>query len=174
MTYAPPSPRLEVPAGYTPMIGAIVAMLDNSRASTLAAADGLSIAELERQVDEKANPIGALLAHSAAVEWFYCVASAEGRQPEPHEWGEWGALLRLTPGTWAAVRGQTLDQHAERLARVRAMTHAALAGRTDAWLAEPLKLVWMPEPTNHLWAWYHVLEDELNHRGQIRWLRQRL
>jgi hypothetical protein len=27
---------------------------------------------------------------------------------------------------------------------------------------------------NAHWAWFHVAEDEINHRGQIRWLRARL
>jgi hypothetical protein len=27
---------------------------------------------------------------------------------------------------------------------------------------------------NAHWAWFHVAEDEINHRGQIRWLRSRL
>lgn len=35
-------------------------------------------------------------------------------------------------------------------------------------------LISLREPTTHLWAWYHVMEDELNHRGQIRWLCARL
>ena len=27
---------------------------------------------------------------------------------------------------------------------------------------------------NAHWAWFHVAEDEINHRGQMRWLRARL
>lgn len=27
---------------------------------------------------------------------------------------------------------------------------------------------------NAHWAWFHVAEDEISHRGQIRWLRARL
>ena len=27
---------------------------------------------------------------------------------------------------------------------------------------------------NAHWAWFHVAEEEINHRGQIRWLRVRL
>jgi len=27
---------------------------------------------------------------------------------------------------------------------------------------------------NAHFAWFHVAEDEINHRGQIRWLRARL
>ena len=43
--------------------------------------------------------------------------------------------------------------------------------RDDAWLEHPL--VAAPELNAH-WAWFHVAEDEINHRGQIRWLRARL
>jgi hypothetical protein len=33
----------------------------------------------------------------------------------------------------------------------------------------------LPSPQiNVHWAWFHAAEDEINHRGQIRWLRKRL
>jgi uncharacterized damage-inducible protein DinB len=149
-------------------------MLANSRARTLAAVDGLTVEQLNHQHDDQSNPIGALLAHTAAVEWLYCVSSLDDRAPDGQEWAEWGHLVRLTPATWQAARGLTLEQHRDRLRRVRERTLAGIATKSDAWLLEPLKLMWLPEPSNHLWAWYHVIEDELNHRGQIRWLRQRL
>lgn len=44
----------------------------------------------------------------------------------------------------------------------------------DAWLVEQFELPWRKQPATNLWAWYHVGEDELNHRGQIRWLASRL
>lgn len=28
-------------------------------------------------------------------------------------------------------------------------------------------------PSNNNFMWFHVFEDALNHRGQIRWLRKR-
>jgi hypothetical protein len=54
---------------------------------------------------------------------------------------------------------------------VREATLAALASRDDAWLDAPLRIA--PALNAH-WAWFHVAEDEINHRGQIRWLRARL
>ena len=45
------------------------------------------------------------------------------------------------------------------------------ATRDDDWLEAPLAA--LPRMNAH-WAWFHVAEDEINHRGQIRWLRARL
>jgi hypothetical protein len=59
----------------------------------------------------------------------------------------------------------------EDLVRTRTTTLAELAQRDDAWLEAPLPA--KPQMNAH-WAWFHVAEDEINHRGQIRWLRSRL
>ena len=85
-----------------------------------------------------------------------------------------GTLLRLTPATWEITRGQTIELHVDRLNNLREHSIAALAAKSDDWLQQSFMLPWLPLPSNNLWAWYHVMEDELNHRGQIRWLRQRL
>ena len=67
-----PSPlRLEAIDGYSPMIGRLVGMLKYARSTTLAAVDGLTMAELDRLHDAECNFIGALLAHFAAVERSY-------------------------------------------------------------------------------------------------------
>ena len=169
-------PRFQVvPAdGYSPQLGSLVAMMEHCRASVLDSVVGLSTAALDHQHDEKANPIGAMLAHMAAVEWYYQVASIAGQQPTGSDWAEWGAFLRLTPATWAAAKGQTIEQHIERLALVRARTLSGLTTKDDAWLLDTFALPWAQEPANNHWAWYHIIEDELNHRGQIRWLKSRL
>ena len=50
-------------------------------------------------------------------------------------------------------------------------TLKGLASRDDPWLDLSLRVA--PVLNVH-WAWFHVVEDEINHRGQIRWLRARL
>ena len=169
-------PRYQVvsPASFAPQIGSFVAMLEHCRESVLDSVKDLTPAQLAHQHDVKSNPIGSLLAHVAAVEWFYAVVSVEGKQPLPQEWADWGSYLRLTPATWAATRDQTVEQHVERLTRIRERTLSGLAGKDDGWLEGTFRLPWTPEPANNRWALYHLLEDELNHRGQIRWLKSRL
>jgi uncharacterized damage-inducible protein DinB len=160
--------------GYTPMVGAIVAMLEHTRGSTLAAVAGLGLSELDYQHDGAANPIGALLAHVATIEWGYAVATLGGPPPAAEDWATWGPLFQLGPAAWAAARGRPLEAHVQRLQEVRERTLAGLRGVDDAWLTQRATLPWLRAPVTHLWAWYHVMEDELNHRGQIRWLRARL
>ena len=57
------------------------------------------------------------------------------------------------------------------LSEVREATLKALAARDDDWLERSVAVA--PRINAH-WAWFHVAEDEINHRGQIRWLRARL
>jgi hypothetical protein len=56
---------------------------------------------------------------------------------------------------------------------VRAFTLDELARRDDKWVDETATF-WNGRKANNYFKWFHVFEDELNHRGQIRWLRSRL
>ena len=45
--------------------------------------------------------------------------------------------------------------------------------REDEWLASNLQVPDLDSP-NHHWAWFHAMEDEVSHRGQIRIIRKSL
>ncbi|MFL5563299.1 MAG: DUF664 domain-containing protein [Gemmatimonadaceae bacterium] len=168
----PPSPlRIEPIDGYTPTIGRLVCMLDYARSTTLAAVDGLTVAELDHLHDAESNSIGALLAHITAVERAYRVLTIEQRLLSPHEQELWSTALQLGAEGRQALRGNPLEHYLEELASARRDTLAALAGRDDDWLEQPVALA--PKINAH-WGWFHVAEDEINHRGQIRWLRARM
>ena len=77
--------RLEPLPGYSPTIGRLVGILLYTRQSTLAAVEGLSIAELDHLHDDSSNSIGALLAHIAAVERGYQCVTFEERAPSALE-----------------------------------------------------------------------------------------
>ncbi|MDF1506176.1 DUF664 domain-containing protein [Roseisolibacter sp. H3M3-2] len=157
--------------GYAPTIGRLVGMLTYARHTLLSTVDGLTTAELDHLHDADANSIGALLAHAAAVEWWYQVLTFEGRRATAEEEAPRLPALDLGEPGRRAVRGRPLAERLDELAAVRATTLAALAERDDAWLEAPLAA----DPTmNAHWAWFHVAEDEISHRGQILWLRKRL
>lgn len=157
--------------GYSPNIGRLVSMLTYSRQTLFAAVEGLSRDELEHLHDPSSNSIGALMAHVAAVESWYQVLTFDERKPSASEEAAWAAALGLGDAGRQQIRGRELREYLDELTHTRQLTLAALAKRDDAWLEGPL--VALPEMNAH-WAWFHVAEDEINHRGQIRWLRARL
>lgn len=167
-----PSPlRIEPIAGYSPTIGRLIGMLTYARSTTLAAVEGLTIAQLDHLHDAESNSIGALLAHIAAVERSYQVLTFEERLLSPQENELWSTALKLGENGRRRLRGHPLEHYLEELAAARRITLEALAARDDAWLERSVT----PAPRiNAHWAWFHVAEDEVNHRGQIRWLRSRL
>ncbi len=157
--------------GYTPTIGRLVAMLAYARQTTLKAVQGLTREQLDHLHDERSNSIGALLAHMAAVERGYQVVTFEGREPTATEDRSWSAALKLGDDGRREIRGRDLPFYVDDLQQARQVTLAKLAEHDDAWLEAPLRIA--PNLNAH-WAWFHVAEDEINHRGQIRWLRRRL
>lgn len=163
--------RIEPLSGYSPAIGRLVAMMNYARATTLRAVDGLAMEQLDHLHDESSNSIGALLAHFVAVERVYQVLTFEERPPNDMENASWATALQLGDEGRRTLRGLPLEHYLEKMADTRKATLAALATRDDSWLERPMALA--PAMNAH-WAWFHVAEDEINHRGQIRWLRARL
>ena len=166
-----PSYRLEPLPGYTPLMGRLVGMLSFARHTTLAAVEGLSITELDHLHDEASNSIGALLAHLAVVERGYQCLTFEERRPSAQEQASWEPALTLGTKGRNRLHGKPLEDYLHELNEVRRLTLAALAARDDAWLERTLPAA--PAMTAHF-AWFHVVQHEVNHRGQMRWLRARL
>ena len=168
-----PSPtfRLEPLPGYAPTIGRLVGILLYARQTTLAAVDGLSIAELDHLQDGSSNSIGALLAHITAVERGYQCVTFEERPPSALELAAWEPALTLGAEGRRLLRDKPLEYYVHELSEVRRLTLEGLAARDDDWLERPLRAA--PAMNAHF-AWFHVAEDEISHRGQMRWLRTRL
>jgi uncharacterized damage-inducible protein DinB len=146
-------------------------MLSYARSTTLSAVEGLTSADLDHLHDAESNSIGALLAHMATVERSYQVLTFEERLLSSQENELWSAALKLGGDGRRSLRGYPLEHYIDALATVRRVTLETLAARDDAWLERAVS----PAPRiNAHWAWFHVAEDEINHRGQIRWLRARL
>jgi hypothetical protein len=87
------------------------------------------------------------------------------------EQAAWEPALKLGANGRRLLRNESLEYYVHELSEVRRRTLEELAARDDAWLERTLSAA--PAMNAH-WAWFHVAEDEINHRGQIRWLRARL
>jgi uncharacterized damage-inducible protein DinB len=167
--------RIEAEPPCTPQIGLLVDMMKYARHTTLQAVQGLSVAELDVTPPGFSNSIGMLLSHIAATDRIYQHLSFSGVDPmEPllPEYAPYvGAMTFGEEGE--RVVGRTLEQHLDDLAAARAETLSTLAQKDDIWLASRLTVPYF-DYANHHWAWFHVMEDEVSHRGQIRLIRKAL
>jgi len=158
--------------GFTPQVGRLVSMMNSVRFTTLAAVAGLGVNELDYLHDAQSNSIGALLAHIAAAEVGYQAATFHARDLNEDELRAWGAAISLGERSRREIRGNDLAYYAQSLERVRAITLAELSRRDDQWL-EAETTSGNGKRVNNYFKWFHVFGHELNHRGQIRWLRAR-
>jgi uncharacterized damage-inducible protein DinB len=159
--------------GFTPQISQLVSMMNYARWTTLRAIRDLSTAQLDHAPQGFENSIGALLEHLAAVEVYYQGFTFEGcLEPTQAELERWGAGLDLGERA-SELRGQPLEHHVHQLETVRTVTLTELSKRDDAWLNLEFPF-WDGKPANNYFCWFHVFEDEVNHRGQIRLIRKNL
>jgi hypothetical protein len=162
--------------GFSPQVGTLVSMLEWMRSAILQPVQGLTLAQLDYLHDSKANSIGALLLHLAAIERLYQLNTFEGRKWD--DWDEmtkkdWGVAAGLGEAARQTIRGHNLDYYLDRLREGREHTVAELRKRDDAWLMQTDR-GWVWGPTNNYCKWFHVCEHESNHGGQIKWIKRRL
>ena len=158
--------------GFAPQIARLVSMMNYARSTTLQAVAGLRVGELDYLHDPQSNSIGALLSHIAAAEVGYQVATFEARNLSEDERQQWGAAIELGQKAREEMRGYELDHYLNRLEQVRAKTLLELSRRDDYWLEEETSFG-DGQRVNNYFKWFHVFGHEINHRGQIRWLRSR-
>jgi uncharacterized damage-inducible protein DinB len=159
--------------GFSPALSHLVCMMSQARSATLAAVKDLTVFELDYLLDDRANSIGALLAHIAATERWYQSYTFEKRQLEGQELRSLEAALDLGEKGRQQIRGNDLRHYLEDLHVVRERTIREFRKRDDAWLMEERPFT-TGAHANNFYLWYHVFEDETNHRGQISLIRKRI
>jgi hypothetical protein len=174
---AEPAPNIIGPRPpFSPHIGTLVSMLNWMRRAILIPVQGLTVAQLDYLHDKKANTIGALLFHLAAIERFYQLNTFEGKK-----WGDWddatkkrwSAAALLGDAARKEIKGNKLGYYLDILKEVREHTLAELRKRDDAWLMQ-VDHESDSAPINNYCKWFHVCEHESNHNGQVKWLKARL
>jgi Protein of unknown function (DUF664) len=161
-------------AGFTPQIGALVSVMTWTRMELLRSVKGMTRRDLDHAFDRKANTIGALLLHLAATEAFYQMSTLEGIPGvgwPARVKQKWDIAMNLG-GPGRAIKGQSLAFYARVLTEMRKKTLAGFRKKDDAWLMYVDKR--FPDPTNNYCKWFHVCEHEAHHKGQIKFLAERL
>ncbi|MCP2034318.1 putative damage-inducible protein DinB [Planomicrobium sp. HSC-17F08] len=159
--------------GFTEKIGELAFMLEHSRSVTLTEVDELVTSELDYVADAGGNSIGALLAHITAIEKVHQLISFEDRDFTEEEWKQWGAAIELGDRARSEIKGRTLADYLDELEQLRSATLGMLRSKDDSWLYQ--ERYWPNGvPYNNYYLWFHVMEDEISHRGQIRTIKRRL
>lgn len=162
---------IQAPKGYSNKIGELVAMLEHARAVTLWELGGLRQEELDYLNSRSGNSIGALLMHIASIEKVHQLISFENRDFNGEELSKWGSALELGDKGRRNIKGEPLEYYLEELAKVRRDTLAKLKTKEENWLFQ--ENTWPNGVAyNNYYLWFHVLEEEISHRGQIRMLRR--
>ncbi|WP_164669702.1 DinB family protein [Virgibacillus doumboii] len=165
--------RIRSRDSFTDKIGELVSMLEHTRDVTLSEISNLSQRELDYLPDDSSNSIGALLSHIASIEFVHQVISFEQRDLTGNELSKWGTALELGDNAREVIKEQSLEYYLDELTQVRERTLALLKSKKDSWLFEENE--WDNGVSyNNYYLWFHVMEDEINHRGQIRVIKRLL
>ncbi|WP_109097520.1 DUF664 domain-containing protein [Aquimarina sp. AU58] len=156
--------------GYTPQVGTLVAMLNNLSKRVESAVQNLDVRETDHLLDEKANRIGALVMHLAAAEAYYQVFTFENRGFNKEEKEKWQLGLDLGKEAREKFKGKPIEYYLNIYKEVRKKTLEELAKRNDEWLEQ----IRPGSSMNNHFAWFHVMEHQSSHLGQILMLKKRI
>ncbi len=157
------------PKGYSPHIGVVVSMLDDLKRRVTNSVRNLSQEETDFLLDEEANRIGALILHLAATEKYYQVYTFQNRGYNSAERLKWDIPMNLGKKAQNALQGKPIQYYLDLWDQVREETKRLLKTKDDKWFAAKVN----GSSMNNHWAWYHVMEHQANHMGQIRMILKR-
>src|SRR5438552_12452205 len=135
-------------SGFSAQVGVLLSMMEMTRETTRARVVGLTVPQLDWRFDSKANSIGMLLGHIAAVEEIYTIEHLEGRKPTAEENSWLQPRLELEDAGFEAMRGTKLNEYFADLERARKRTEEQLSKIDDEALNRPMKM-WGMEVNLH-------------------------
>jgi len=161
--------ELKPTEGYTTNIGLMVYMLEDLKNRITAEVKDLDLSQTDFEFDKDANSIGALLMHLVSTEAYYQIETLEGRQWTEEEEKRLGVAGGLNEATKKTLKGKPIQHYLALWDEVRQKTLAGLKTKDDSWFASELE-----EGLSYHGIWYHVMEHEANHMGQIALVKNRL
>ena len=156
--------------GYDTQVGTLITMLDNLSQRVEYVVSNFDQRETDWLLDEKANSIGALVMHLAAAEAYYQVFTFENRGFNEEEKEKWQVALSLGAEARRRFQGKDIQYYLNIYREVRKKTVEELAKRNDEWLQE----VPANAGISNFYSWFHVMEHQSSHLGQILLLSKRI
>lgn len=160
--------------GYDPQIGALISMMDDLKNRVTRTVEELNQEQTDFLLDENANRIGALILHLAATEVIYQKLTFYDESFDDEEDAEWIVAMELGDKAREELQGKPISYYLDKWNEVRAKTKELLKTKNDEWLMEERNFPNSETTYNHYWAWYHVMEHQANHMGQMVLIRKRL
>ncbi len=154
--------------GYSQDIGNMISMLDNLKKRVERNVTGLDQAGTDFLLDENANSPGAIIYHLAATEAYYQAYTFEGRGFNAEERKKWKTALDLGEKARNEFKGKPIRYYLDLYDAVRKKTKELLKTKDDAWFEKK-----NGNMSNH-WAWFHVMEHQANHMGQLALITKRI
>jgi hypothetical protein len=155
--------------GYTPQIGIMVDMLEDLKDRITVITGDLDQAETDYLFDDKANSIGAIIMHLVATEAYAQVETLEERVWTDEEREFWIIAAGLGAESRDKLKGKPIKYYLDLWDQVRKKTLEGFKAKDDVWFAANID-----ESMNNHWAWFHILEHQANHMGQIALVKNRL
>lgn len=154
---------------YTHDIGVMVTMLEDLKVRITEEVKNLDQSETDFLFDENANSIGALVMHLISTEAYYQIETLEERQWTTEERERLGIAGGLNEESKSKLIGKPIEHYLDLWEEVRQKTLMGLKTKDDAWFASNIE-----DGINYHWVWYHVMEHQANHMGQISLVKNRL
>jgi uncharacterized damage-inducible protein DinB len=159
---------IEPAKDYSHDIGNMVEMLDNLKARIEYLVKDINQEQTDFLIDDNANRIGAIIYHLAATEAYYQAYTFEKRKFNKDEKEKWEVALNLGKQGRDKLQGKPISYYLNQFDEIRAKTKEKLKEKEDVWFAEDNGGM-----TNHF-AWFHVMEHQANHMGQLAFLTKRM
>lgn len=165
-------PKIHSVSGYSKHMGILISTMVHTRRNTFFLVKGLSIKQLDHNIDNISNSIGTLLLHICALEYQHTLAHLLKKKLSVDEWKKYENALGVKMNE-RLVKNNDLDYYVNEMTRVRDITLRELKNLDDKWLFEELEFS-NGFSTNNYYLIRHIIDDELCHQGQIKFIKRRL
>ena len=161
------------PDAYAPEVGVLLSMMEDCRARTLREVERIDPSMIDAPTPWSGNTIGSLLYHIGAIELDWLYSDIMQRDFPEEAWAWFPHDVREEDGRLTPAIGETVDRHLERLAWVRARTRGELRTLSTADLMA-IRSEGDDSSMTIEWILHHLLQHEVEHRGQLAEIRTAL
>jgi uncharacterized damage-inducible protein DinB len=145
----------------------LVGILKDARLTTIQMITKVENSAIDWQFKKGWNTIGALLSHISAIEHYFRIEFIEGRNLTKEENDKWLPAMDMGPYISELLKGLAIEDYIAELENSRAMLIGALQHISFDDFTKRINEYDDVDGSNLAWALFHMVEDEIYHRGQI-------